>query len=201
DNSGTGVETNPLNFINPQDIESIDVLKDASAAAIYGARAANGVIVITTKKGVSGRTNVNVNLSTGISRLANKGDVFGADEFRHQVQAVGGTLDDGGADTVWQDELTRRAVTNNVNLSLSGGANNFTYHASVGMDDQQGILRGNDLTRYSGRFNMTQIGLNDKLRVALNMAASRTENVRADSRSMVGDMLQLNPTMPVYTNG
>src|SRR5690606_39194780 len=99
------------------------------------------------------------------------------------------------------DELTRKAVTNNVNLSLSGGANNFTYHSSIGVDDQQGILRGNDLTRYSGRFNMTQLGLNDKLRVALNMAASRTENVRADARSMVGDMLLLNPTMPVYTNG
>ncbi len=201
DNSGTGVATNPLNFINPQDIESIDVLKDASAAAIYGARAANGVIVITTKKGVSGRARIDVNLSTGISNLANKVEVFSADEFREQVRAIGATLDDGGANTDWQDELTRKAVTNNVNLSLSGGANNFTYHSSIGVDDQQGILRGNDLTRYSGRFNMTQLGLNDKLRVALNMAASRTENVRADARSMVGDMLLLNPTMPVYTNG
>ncbi len=201
DNSGTGVATNPLNFINPQDIESIDVLKDASAAAIYGARAANGVIVITTKKGVSGRARIDVNLSTGISYLANKVEVFSADEFREQVRAIGATLDDGGAHTDWQDELTRKAVTNNVNLSLSGGANNFTYHSSIGVDDQQGILRGNDLTRYSGRFNMTQLGLNDKLRVALNMAASRTENVRADAGSMVGDMLLLNPTMPVYTNG
>ena len=201
DNSGTGVATNPLNFINPQDIESIDVLKDASAAAIYGARAANGVIVITTKKGVSGRARIDVNLSTGISNLANKVEVFSADEFREQVRAIGATLDDGGAHTDWQDELTRKAVTNNVNLSLSGGANNFTYHSSIGVDDQQGILRGNDLTRYSGRFNMTQLGLNDKLRVALNMAASRTENVRADAGSMVGDMLLLNPTMPVYTNG
>ncbi len=201
DNSGTGVVTNPLNFINPRDIESIDVLKDASAAAIYGARAANGVIVITTKKGLSGRTRIDVNLSSGISQLAKKVDVFSADEFRRQVTGIGATLDDGGADTDWQDELTRKAMTRNVNLALSGGANNFTYHSSLGMDDQEGILRGNDLTRYSGRFNMSQIGMNDKLRVALNIAASRTENQRADSWSMVGDMLLLNPTTPVYTNG
>lgn len=201
DNSGNGIPTNPLNFINPQDIESIDVLKDASAAAIYGARAANGVIVITTKKGQSGRTMIDVNLSSGISSLANKVAVFSADEFRRQVNAIGATLDDGGSNTDWQNELSRRAVTNNVNLALSGGANHFTYHASIGMDDQEGILRGNDLTRYSGRFNMSQIGLNDKLRVGLNVAASRTENQRADSRSMVGDMLLLNPTTPVYTNG
>src|SRR5690606_38345044 len=95
DNSGTGVVTNPLNFINPRDIESIDVLKDASAAAIYGARAANGVIVITTKKGLSGRTRIDVNLSSGISQLAKKVDVFSADEFRRQVTGIGATLDDG----------------------------------------------------------------------------------------------------------
>lgn len=201
DNSGTGVVTNPLNFINPLDIESIDVLKDASAAAIYGARAANGVIVITTKQGQSGKTRIDVNLSTGISNLANKVDVFSADEFRRQVVAVGGTLDDGGANTDWQDELTRTAMNSKINLALSGGSKNFTYHSSIGVDDQEGILLGNDLTRYSGRFNMTQIGLNDKFRVALNMAASRVENIRADSRSMVGDMLLLNPTIPVYTNG
>src|SRR5690606_23680523 len=101
DNSGTGVVTNPLNFINPRDIESIDVLKDASAAAIYGARAANGVIVITTKKGLSGRTRIDVNVSSGISQLAKKVDVFSADEFRRQVTGIGATLDDGGADTDW----------------------------------------------------------------------------------------------------
>src|SRR5690606_6139708 len=136
DNSGNGIPTNPLNFINPQDIESIDVLKDTSAAAIYGARAANGVIVITTKKGISGRSQIDVNLSSGISNLANKVAVFSADEFRRQVTAIGATLDDGGANTDWQDELTRTAMTRNVNVSMSGGSNNFTYHASIGMDDQ-----------------------------------------------------------------
>ena len=90
DNSSTGLESNPLNFINPQDIESMDVLKDASATAIYGARAANGVVVITTKKGKSGKTKMNLSVSTAISNIAREIDVFSAAEFRQQVPAVGG---------------------------------------------------------------------------------------------------------------
>ncbi|MDN5213625.1 TonB-dependent receptor [Fulvivirgaceae bacterium BMA12] len=201
DNSGTGVATNPFNFINPQDIESIDVLKDASAAAIYGARAANGVIVITTKKGASEKTQIDLTVSSGISKLANKVDVFGADEFRNQVVAVGGTLDDGGANTDWQDELTRTGITKNVNLALSGATDNFSYYTSLGVDDQEGILRGSDLQRYSGRLNLTQSALNDRFQLTFNLNGSRTENLRADSRSIVGNMLQLNPTTPLFTNG
>ncbi|RIV67622.1 SusC/RagA family TonB-linked outer membrane protein [Flagellimonas aequoris] len=201
DNTSTGVPTNPLNFINPQDIESIDVLKDASAAAIYGARAANGVIVITTKKGKSGRTQMDLSVSTGFSSLANKVDVFSANEFRQQVVAAGGNLDDGGANTDWQDALSRTGFSKNVNLSMGGGADKFTYHASLGVNDQEGILRANDLKRYSGRLNLTQKALNDRFKVEFNMTASRTENLRADARSIVGDMLQLNPTLPLYTDG
>lgn len=201
DNSGTGVASNPLNFINPQDIESIDVLKDASAAAIYGARAANGVIVITTKKGKTGTTQVDLNIATGFSRLANKVNVFSADEFREQVAAAGGTLDDGGANTEWQDELTRTGFSKNINLALSGATEKFSYYSSLGVDDQEGVLRGSDLKRYSGRLNLTQTTLNDRVNVAFNLAASRTENLRPDSRGIVGDMLQLNPTTPVYTGG
>lgn len=201
DNSETGVATNPFNFINPQDINSIDVLKDASAAAIYGARGANGVIVITTKKGTAGRTQMGVNISYGVSSLANKVDVFSADEFRSQVVAAGGTLEDGGANTDWQDELTRTAISKNINLSLGGGTDKFSYYSSLGVDDQEGILRGNDLKRYSGRLNLTQNALNNRLKVTLNINGSRTENLRADSRNMVADMLQLNPTTPPYTDG
>jgi iron complex outermembrane receptor protein len=201
DNSGTGIASNPLNFINPQDIESIDVLKDASAAAIYGARAANGVIVITTKKGKAGRTQMDLSVSTGFSTLANEVDVFGADEFRRQVVAAGGNLDDGGANTNWQDELTRTGVSKNINFSMSGANEKFSYHTSLGVNDQEGILRGSNLKRYSGRLNLTQRALGDRLKIEFNMTASRTENLRPDARSIVGDMLQLNPTLPVYTNG
>lgn len=202
DNTSTGVDSNPLNFINPQDIASIDVLKDASATAIYGARAANGVIVITTKKGKDGKSEVNLSMSTAISTLANKMDVFSADEFRNQVPAVGGDLLDGGANTDWQDELTRTAVSRNVNLSMSGGANNkFSYFVSTGVDDQEGIFENSSLTRYSGRVNLNQRALDDRFKVDFNLTGSRIVNNRPDIGAMTVDMLQLNPTIPVYTDG
>ncbi len=202
DNASTGVASNPLNFINPQDIASIDVLKDASAAAIYGARAANGVIVITTKKGVAGKTEMNLSISTAISSIANPMDVFSASEFRNQVAAVGGTLFDGGADTDWQDELTRTGVSKNVNFSMSGGASDkFSYYVSTGLDDQEGTFNNSALKRYSGRVNLTQKALKGRFNVDFNLTASRTVNERPDTGSIVVDALQLNPTIPVFTNG
>ncbi|NJB71077.1 iron complex outermembrane receptor protein [Saonia flava] len=202
DNSSTGVSSNPLNFINPQDIASIDVLKDASAAAIYGARAANGVIVITTKRGKVGRTEMNLSISTAMSSLANEMDVFSADQFRQQVPASGGTLFDGGATTDWQDQLTRTGISKNINFSMSGGTSDkFNYYVSTGVDDQEGIFSNSSLKRYSGRINLTQKALQGRLKVDFNLTASKTINERADAGAMVVDMLQLNPTIPVFTNG
>ncbi|KUJ59943.1 SusC/RagA family TonB-linked outer membrane protein [Flavobacteriaceae bacterium CRH] len=201
DNSNTGVASNPLNFINPQDIESIEVLKDASAAAIYGARGGNGVIVITTKKGSKGQTKINLSMSTGFSTLANKVDVFGADEFRQQVAAVNGNLQDGGANTDWQDELTRTGVSQNVNFSMSGGTDKSTYAASLGVDNQEGILQNSDLKRYSGRLNLNQKAFDDKFNVAFNMTATKLENSRPDAKTVVGNMLTMNPTDAVYVDG
>ncbi len=202
DNSPTGIASNPLNFINPQDIASMDVLKDASATAIYGARAANGVIVITTKKGKAGKTEMNLNVSTAFSTIANPMDVFSASEFRNQVAAVGGTLFDAGASTDWQDELTRTGISNNVNLSMSGGAaDKFSYFVSTGLDDQQGTLENSSLKRYSGRINLNQKALKGRFNVDFNLTASRTENERPDTGGNIVDMLSLNPTLPPYTNG
>ena len=196
DNTSTGVANNPLNFINPADIESIDVLKDASAAAIYGARAANGVIVITTKKGTVGKSEVSVSASTAWSTIANKIDVFGADEFRRQVTAIGGRLDDFGGNTDWQDELTQTGMSNNINLSLSGAASDkFTYYASVGYQDQEGILKNSNLERYSGRLNMNQTAFNGRLKIDYNLTATRTINLRPNISSTLVDMLELNPTI------
>lgn len=201
DNSSNGVPTNPLNFINTQDIESMTVLKDASAAAIYGSRAANGVVVITTKKGKEGRTQMNFSASTAISTIANKIDVFSADEFREVVEEIGGSLNDNGANTDWQDELTRTAVSKEVNFSMSGGTAQTSYFGSIGAQDQQGILNNSELKRYSARVNLSQKAFNDRLNVDLNLTASRTENERPDVNTMVSSMLQLNPTIPAYTNG
>jgi TonB-dependent starch-binding outer membrane protein SusC len=200
DNASTGGATNPLNFLNPQDIESIDVLKDASATAIYGSRGANGVILITTKKGKAGFSTMSVSSSYGISNLARPIAVFTADEFRNQVRAVGGTLDDLKGNTDWQKEITRTAITQNHNLSFGGGADRLTYYASLGLQNQEGILKGNQLNRYTGRINVNQKLLNDKLSIDFNLNATSTKNERPPIGSMLGGAITLNPTFPAYND-
>lgn len=197
DNSSTG-GGDPLNFINPQDIESIDVLKDASATAIYGSRGANGVIIITTRKGRSGASTLNWSSSVGISKLARPLEVLSADEFRKEVPAVGGVLDDKGGNTDWQKEVTRTALTHQHNLSLSGGADKLTYYASFGVLQQQGIVKKNDLSRYSGRFNASQRLLEDRLVVDVNLAVAQTRNNRPNFGTILGSAITNNPTYPVY---
>ncbi|RPD43326.1 TonB-dependent receptor [Chitinophaga barathri] len=197
DNSSTG-GGDPLNFLNPQDIESIDVLKDASATAIYGARGANGVILITTRKGKAGASTLGFSAGIGFSTIARALPVYSASEFRKQVVNVGGILDDQGGDTDWQKEITRTAVTQNYNLNLSGGADKLTYYASFGMQKQQGILKNNDMNRYSGRFNATQKFWDDALIIEANLGVANTKNERPPIGGMIGDAIANNPTYPAY---
>ena len=197
DNSSTG-GGDPLNFINPQDIESIDVLKDASATAIYGSRGANGVIIITTKRGKAGISTLGFSTSLGFSTLARKLPVLTADEFRVEVPKAGGVLDDKGANTDWQDAITRTALTQNYNLTLSGGADKLTYFASLGIQNQEGILKKNDMKRYSGRFNVTQKFLEDRLTLELNLNVANTKNQRPPASSVFTDAITNNPTYPAY---
>ncbi len=196
DNSGTGGGANPLNFMNPQDIASVDVLKDASATAIYGSRGANGVVLITTKKGRSGFSNVNYNFSAGVSKIANPLPLFSTEEYKRQVVALGGELEDFGGSTDWQDEITRTAFTQNHNLALSGGANKFTYYASLGMQLQEGIIKNNDLKRYNGRLNITQKLWDDRLTFEVNLSANNTVNKRPNIGSLLGGSISTNPTIP-----
>ncbi len=199
DNSSTGGAINPLSFLNPQDIESIDVLKDASATAIYGSRGANGVVLITTKKGKAGVSSLTFSSSLGISTLARPLGVYSADEYRKQVPAVGGVLEDLGASTDWQKEITRTAYTQNHNLSFGGGANKLSYYASLGVQNQQGVLKQNDLKRYTGRINVTQKFLpDDRLTVDVNLNASYVNNNRPPIQSMIGGAISANPTYPAY---
>lgn len=205
DNSTTGGSTNPLNFLNPQDIEKIDVLKDASATAIYGARGANGVVLITTKKGKAGVTSFNYSMGVGVSTLARPLDVFTADEFRSAVTSVGGVLEDSLASTDWQKEITRTALTQNHNITLGGGADKLTYFASLGLQDQDGIIKNSNMKRYSGRININQKFLKDRLNVDMNLNASQTINNRPPSEgnngasiSIVGSAIAANPTYPAY---
>ncbi len=202
DNSDTGIASNPLNFLNPNDIESIDVLKDASATALYGSRASNGVIVITTKKGKTSSSQVNLSASTAWSAMSNQIDVFGADEFRRQVVAAGGALEDFGGDTRWQDELTQVGVSQDYNLSMSGAnTERFSYFASLGYQSQEGILKNSELKRYSGKLNMNQKAFEGRLLIDYNLTASFTENLRPAIGSIISDMLYLNPTIPAFTDG
>jgi len=193
---GTGAGTSQLNFLNPDDIESMDVLKDASATAIYGSRGANGVILITTKKGKSGVSQVTVNSNFGVSNLVNEVPVFSTDEFRKNVVAIGGKLEDRGGDTYWQDELTQTAITYDQNLIMSGGTDKLTYRASLGYLDQEGIVINTGIKRYSGRVNATQKLMDGRLNIdfTLNSTIEKSEN--ASMSTLVSEMLDFNPTYP-----
>jgi len=197
DNSSTG-GGDPLNFLNPQDIESIDVLKDASATAIYGARGANGVILISTRKGKAGTSMITVNTSVGVSNITNKLDVYGAADFRKEVAKLGVPVDDKNGNTDWQDLITRSAITQNHNITLSGGADKLVYYASFGLQKQEGIIKGNDLDRYSGRFNATQKFFDDRLVIDANLSYNSTKNLRPNIGSLIGDAISNNPTYPAY---
>ena len=199
---------NPLVFLNTADIESMDILKDASATAIYGSRAANGVILITTKKGDSGFSGVNYSSSVGISSVANKIDLLSADEFR-DFQNDRGSSDyiySSDLNTDWQDVLFRQAIVQNHSVSLNGGNKQSDYYVSVGVLDQEGIVLTSELKRYSGRANLNQRLLDDRVKIGINMSighidntgAPRTDNADANYGSLMSDILNANPTYPVY---
>ncbi|WP_080241791.1 SusC/RagA family TonB-linked outer membrane protein [Spirosoma rigui] len=198
DNSTTGGATNPLNFLNPQDIEAMDVLKDASATAIYGARGANGVILITTKKGKAGSNNLTLSTNLGISNVAHPLPLFGPDEYRQQVAAVGGIVDDQKASTNWQREISRQATTREYNVGFSGGAEKLTFYGSLGVQNQEGVLKNSKLNRYTGRFNASQKFMDDRLMLDVNLTASQTVNERPPIETIVGAALSANPTYPAY---
>jgi TonB-linked SusC/RagA family outer membrane protein len=196
DNSTTGGASDPLSFINAADIVSMDVLKDASATAIYGSRGANGVIIITTKKGRAGTSLLTLSASLGTSKMARALPVYKADEFRKIVPEIGGTLDDKGGNTDWQKLITRNALTQNYNMGLSGGSDKLTYYASFSAQKQEGIIKNNTLDRYTGRFNATQKFLDDRVTIDAVLNYSATNNVRPPFG--IGEALTNNPTYPAY---
>jgi TonB-linked outer membrane protein, SusC/RagA family len=208
--SGVGdtSKKNPLNFLNPDDIESIDVLKDASATAIYGARGANGVIIVTTKKGKEGAAKVSYSGYVSVSSLPEQYPVLSAAQFRSFAAEKGLTsIEDGGASTNWQDEIFRTAVSSNHNLSVSGGGKNGNYRASLGYQDQEGIIKRTGMEKYTGRFSASQKTFNDRLLIEASLMASRNIDQRApigETGGYEGDLLlsalKLNPTFPVYNS-
>lgn len=198
DNTTNAVTINPLNFLNPQDIESMDVLKDASATAIYGTRGSNGVVLITTKKGKAGVATVNYTATLGISRMARPLDVLDAGEYKSRLTQIGVTPTDLGADTDWQKEISRTGITQNHNLSLSGGTDKLTYYASLSSENQDGILKNSNMKRYSGRINLSQKLFEDRVTIDINLTASSTKNQRPPIEGLVGSAVTMNPTVPAY---
>ena len=167
------------------DIVSIDVLKDASATAIYGSKAANGVIMVTTKKGEEGQFKVSYNAYAALETISNSYDVLSADEYRNWISDMGLALDpvdDDGANTVWIDEITRKGFSHNNNLSLSGGNSKTTYIASVNYLSNEGIVKNTSQNRFVLRANVEQKMLNDRLKLGLT-----TYNSITDSRTVLED--------------
>ncbi|MDB5020490.1 MAG: TonB-dependent receptor [Pedobacter sp.] len=196
---------NPLNFINPADIASIEVLKDASATAIYGSRAAYGVVLITTKRGQAGQATIDVNASTGISNIARKIDVLDGDQYRAALTKYGLTAGDFGSNVDAMDEITRTAFNQNYSIGLSGGTEASTYRASFGYQDQQGIIKATDFKKYSGSFNGNFKFLESKkLGLDINLISSQYREsiapITSDAGftgSLISQALSWNPTRPL----
>lgn len=194
--------TNPLNFINPSDIESMDVLKDASATAIYGSRAAYGVVIITTKKGKSGNLKVDVNASTGMSKILRRMEVLNGNEYRDALKAYNLTAGDYGANVDALDAILRTAYNQNYGLSLSGGKDDARFRLSMGYQDQQGIVKKTDFKKYTASFSSNFKMLENKnLGLDINLITSQyiqqlppiTNNAGAQG-SLIGQALSWNPT-------
>lgn len=199
DNEGTSAGRNPLNFLNPSDIESYTVLKDASAAAIYGSRGANGVIIITTKKGKKGspgRLTYDGYYST--AQFTEQPNVLSAEEFRNVVTYVAPNRLEklGSANTNWFDEVTRTAIGQNHSLSFTGGAENIGYRASVGYQKQEGVQVGSQTERTSIALNYNHSMFNDQLTVNANLRGAFTEDLF--DQGQIGTAWFFDPTQPVY---
>lgn len=216
DQTGIKGVSNPLALVNPQDIESFNVLKDASATAIYGSRGSNGVIIITTKKGRRG-LQVSYNGSFTVSKNSKNLDVLSADEYRSLIANKFGTdlytLDSNGnqvptaysrlgkANTNWQNEIFRTALSHDHNVAVSGQvANWLPYRVSAGYTNQQGIIKTSNFERFTGALTLNPSFLNDHLKVTLNAKGMWTKNRYADGEAIKAAR-QFDPTQPVYASG
>jgi len=226
ESQSTTADTNPLADINPDDIESIDILKDAAAAAIYGSRAANGVVLVTTKRGQAGATQANVSLERGVSSPTNKKEWLNADEYIELFTEAAerspfGDLSGPGylepvwfdffaqgtdwrnreIDTNWQDEAFQDAHNTDLNVQVSGGTEDTRFFISGGVSDQVGITRGDEFNRMNARLNLDHTA-SDRLTVGMNLGVTRTENIRISNDNAFSTPLQAvaqPPISPAYT--
>ena len=214
---GAGPAVNGLASINPNDIESIEVLKDASATAIYGSRGANGVVLITTKSGAQGRDEISLETYYGVQQVARRMDLLDATEFAQLVNEA--YTNDGldpvfsdaeisgfGAGTDWQDEVFRSAPIQSYQLTFSGGDQKTSYALSAGYFDQEGVVINSHFERFSGRANVTR-HINESLQVGTNLtltrSSSNTPRTATDgggSTGVVLGALMMSPIQRIYAN-
>ena len=201
DNGAISGGNNPLSFINPNDIESFTVLKDASASAIYGTRAANGVIIITTKKGRGGKLKVNFTSTNSVSKIIKEVPVLNGDQVRQVVNTLGNSTQKsqvGTANTNWQDQIYQTAFASDNNISLTGGISNLPYRVSLGYLNQTGILKTDNLIRNSAALALNPVLFDNHLKIDINVKAS-VEKYRFANQGAIGTAVYFDPTQSVYS--
>src|SRR2546423_5403726 len=203
--AGTQSPRNPLAFLNADDIENITVLKDDSAAAIYGSRGSNGVVLIPTKRGTTGPS-MTVSSSMSVSSVAKRLDLLSAGEYVSAGQAAGAdpSVINFGAATDWQDQIFRTAVTQDHYLSYAERTATGAYHISLGYSDEKGIIRKTSLNRLTARINADRRLLDDRLKFELSLTGSRINDTYAPvgntagvESNLLGAAPPANPTRPV----
>jgi len=193
-----GVPGASIESVANEDIVTMDVLRDASSTAIYGSRAANGVIMITTKRAKDGQSYVNFSSYVAVEDVSHRIDMLSATELRDYLKKVNKVpFDDNGGNTNWQDEVTRTGISQSHNLSFGGGTDKTTYGVSIKYLDNQGVIKTSSLNRWIGRMNVEQKAFNDKLTVGFNLTNATTNKqfVRAD---VYANMHKYLPTVSVF---
>jgi len=191
-----------LSLISPDDIESIDVLRDATATAIYGSKAANGVIIVTTKKGKTGQTNVSYSGYMAVNTVMKQYDMMNAQQLRNYASTGGFNLpNDLGYDTNWQDEVQRTGFSQNHNVSVSGGTDQLSFSGGMTYMENKGVIKGTDMSRMIGRASIQAKGLKDRLTMAFNFNGSVTERnkiaTQNNGESVLDAMHYYSPLVPV----
>jgi iron complex outermembrane receptor protein len=201
DNGGISGVANPLSLINPNDIETFTILKDASATAIYGSRASNGVILITTKKGKSGKPTYSFSSQMSVASIAKKVDVLSADQIRSIVNTKGLSANQailGSSNTDWQNQIYQTALSQDNNLSVSGSLKKLPYRISVGFLNQDGILKTGNLQRTSLGINLSPMLFNNHLKIDLSLKGTYSQS-RFANEGAIGSAVTFDPTQSVYS--
>lgn len=201
ENSSVSGAGNALSFINANDVESFSILKDASAAAIYGTRASNGVIIITTKKGKSGGLKLSFNTVNSVSQVTKQVSVLTGDQVRSIVNQLGNATQKamlGTANTDWQSQIYQNAFATDNNLSISGGIKNFPYRLSIGYSNQDGILKTDNLQKTSVALVINPVLFDKHLKIDINLKGS-AEKTRFANTGSIGAAVYFDPTKPVYS--